>query len=175
MVIAWGAKVDQEFRVKAAKVAADLGVSPSHLMACMAFESGETFSPSVRNAAGSGAVGLIQFMPNTAKNLKTSTEKLAAMTAVEQLDYVAEYFRPWRGRLRNLSDLYLAILLPKAVGKPDEYVLWAKGKAPIAYRQNAGLDANKDGAVTKAEATNKVAAKLNKGLQPGYVWRSEDA
>lgn len=41
-------------------------------MAAMAFESGETFSPSIKNAAGSGAVGLIQFMPSTAKALGTS-------------------------------------------------------------------------------------------------------
>ena len=33
----------------------------------------------------------------------------------------------------------------------------------IAYRQNAGLDANRDGQVTKAEAAGKVAAKYNKG------------
>lgn len=175
MVIAWGAKVSEEFRVKAAAIAVELGVSPSHLMACMAFESGETFSSSIRNAAGSGAVGLIQFMPNTARSMGTSTRALAAMSAAQQLDYVRQYFLPWRGRLHGLGDLYMAILWPKAVGKPDEYILWAKGKAPIAYRQNAGLDANKDGAVTKAEAAAKVEAKLNKGLQPGYVWRSGDA
>ena len=33
----------------------------------------------------------------------------------------------------------------------------------VAYRQNAGLDTNRDGQVTKAEAAGKVAAKYNKG------------
>ena len=57
-------------------------------MACMAWESGETFSPTIRNGAGSSMIGLIHFMPTTAKSLGTSTEALSKMTAVEQLDYV---------------------------------------------------------------------------------------
>jgi soluble lytic murein transglycosylase-like protein len=35
-------------------------------MACMAWESGRSFRPDVKNMAGSGATGLIQFMPTTA-------------------------------------------------------------------------------------------------------------
>src|SRR5690606_22727031 len=86
--LAWGAKVSAEFRARLCEVAAALGVEPDYLMACIAFETGETFRPDVRNAAGSGAVGLIQFMPATARGLGTSTEALARMSAVEQLDYV---------------------------------------------------------------------------------------
>jgi hypothetical protein len=57
-------------------------------MAAMAFETGGSFSPAVPNKAGSGAVGLIQFMPSTAKGLGTSTEALKKMSAVQQLDFV---------------------------------------------------------------------------------------
>jgi hypothetical protein len=46
--IAWGAKVPAEFKLKAIQVATNLGVSPDFLMACMAFETGETFSPSIK-------------------------------------------------------------------------------------------------------------------------------
>ena len=56
--------------------------------------------------------------------------------------------------------MYMAILLPKYVGQPDDAVLFSGG---VAYRQNAGLDTNRDGQVTKAEAAGKVAAKYNKG------------
>ena len=84
------------------------------------------------------------------------------MTAVEQLDYVNKYLSPFRGRMRSLSDVYMSILFPVAVGKPDSYVLFA---APSrAYQQNAGLDVNRDDQVTKGEAASKVQARLDDGL-----------
>jgi hypothetical protein len=161
--IAWGAKVSETFRDRVWWIAGTLQLDPDDLMSCMAWESGETFSPSVRNMAGSGATGLIQFMPKTAAALGTSTAALAAMTAEDQLNYVYKYFRPWAGRLNTLGDVYMAILWPKAVGKPDDYALFTGG---IAYRQNAGLDINRDGVVTKAECCAKVLAKKAKGMRP---------
>jgi hypothetical protein len=102
MAIAWGAKVSAEFRRKVIDLCEWLGADPSHLMAAMAFETGETFSASVRNRA-SGATGLIQFMPSTARSLGTTTDKLAAMTAEDQLDYVRKYFAPYRNKMTTLS------------------------------------------------------------------------
>lgn len=166
---AWGSKVSPEFRSKVKIICSDLRFDPNHLMSCMAFESGETFSPSIKNAAGSGATGLIQFMPRTAKNLGTSTEALAKMTALDQLDYVHKYFLPYKGRLHTLSDLYMAILWPAAIGKPEDHVLWDRSTKPTTYAQNAGLDVNKDGKITKAEASGKVYAKLEKGLKDPFV------
>src|SRR5262245_26842119 len=104
-LLAFGAKVSPEFRTKVVQIAARIGVDPDFLMAVMAFESGGTFSPSVLNAAGSGAVGLIQFMPMTAKMLGTSTAELALMTAEQQLDYVEKYFRSHRRKLETLEDV----------------------------------------------------------------------
>jgi hypothetical protein len=66
--IAWGAKVSPVFKARVLWIADSLGCSPNDLMACMAWESGESFSPSKKNMAGSGATGLIQFMPSTAKD-----------------------------------------------------------------------------------------------------------
>ena len=132
----------------------------------MAFETGGSFSPSQMNHAGSGAVGLIQFMPNTAKGLGTTSETLAAMTAEGQLDYVEKYFAHYKARLHSLSDVYMAILWPAAVGKPDSFVLFSKAVNPIAYQQNHGLDLNGDGTVTKSEAASKVQTRLTEGLQP---------
>lgn len=170
--LAWGAKVSAEFRARAVGIAQRLGVHPDHLMACMAFESGESFRADVRNAAGSGATGLIQFMPATARELGTTTEALARMTPENQLGYVERYFAPYAGRLQSISDVYMAILWPKAIGKPEGYVLWEASRAPTTYRQNAGLDANRDHAITKSEAATKVRQKLQKGLQPGYLWKA---
>ncbi len=165
--IAWGAKVSADFKKKVLEISTHLGVDPDYLMACMAFESGESFSPSKANAAGSGATGLIQFMPATARALGTTTAALAKMTAVEQLDYVEKYFDPYRNRLKTLDDVYMAILWPAAIGRPDSYALFRSPST--AYTQNAGLDANKDGIVTKAEAAARVRAELHKGEQAGFV------
>lgn len=166
--IAWGKKVDDRFlnRVIAIADALDLprGDGPSDLMSCMAWESGESFSPSIRNGAGSGATGLIQFMPATAKSLGTTTDKLAKMTAYDQLEYVYRYFRPYRGRLHNLGDIYMAILWPAGVGKSDNWVLWDSKSRPTTYRQNIGLDVNKDGVITRGECLFKVQEKKTRGL-----------
>lgn len=94
----WGAKVSQTFKERVIWIAQDLGFDPNWLMDCMAFESGESFSPSVRNGAGSGATGLIQFMPSTARALGTTTDRLAAMTAEDQLNFVCTLRRPDLGR-----------------------------------------------------------------------------
>lgn len=164
--IAWGSKVSPMFRARVLWIADTLGCSPDDLMACMHWESGGTFKPDVKNAAGSGATGLIQFMPSTAKGMGTTTAKLAAMTAEDQLRWVYEYFKPWAGKLRNLGDLYMAILWPKGVGQPDHYVLWDRKKMPTTFRQNSGLDVNKDGLVTRAECLVKVNERLARGLRP---------
>jgi hypothetical protein len=163
--VAWGKKVSQTFKERVLWIADDLGCNPDHLMACMAWESAETFRPDIKNAAGSGATGLIQFMPATARGLKTTTDKLAAMSAEDQLRFVYEYFKPYAGRLNNLGDVYMAILWPKGVGKEDHFVLFDRAKTPTTFRQNAGLDVNRDGLVTRAECLVKVNEKLAKGLK----------
>ena len=167
--IAWGAKVSPTFRDRVWWIADQLKLNPDDLMSCMAWESGESFRADIKNAAGSGATGLIQFMPATARGMGTTTAALAKMTPEDQLTYVYKYFRPFAGRLNNLGDIYMAILWPKAVGKPDSYVLWDKGKMPTTFRQNAGLDVNKDARVTRAECLSKIMGKLSKGMQPGYL------
>lgn len=171
--IAWGAKVSQTFRDRVVWCADALNVPVDYLMAVMAFESAETFRADIKNFAGSGATGLIQFMPATARNLGTSVEALASMSPEDQLNYVYKYFRPYKGRLKTLADVYMAVLWPAAIGKPDDFVLWDKQNKPTTYRQNAGLDVNKDGRITKGEAAAKVQAKLEKGRSSGYVWTGE--
>lgn len=168
--LAWGAKVSPLFRQKAIAIATRIQVQADDLMSCIAFESGETFRANVKNAAGSGAVGLIQIMPKTARDMGTTTTALAAMTPEDQLDWVERYFRPYVGRMRSLSDLYMAILWPAAVGKPESHVLWTAAKSPVTYGQNKGLDKNRDGVITKAEAAAKVHAKLIRGMLPGHLW-----
>lgn len=170
-MIAWGAKISEAAREKVAGIAQRLGIDPDFLMACIAFESGESFSPSILNKSGSGAVGLIQFMPQTAALLETTPEDLAAMSVEDQLDYVEKYFAPHRGRLKTLADIYMTILWPKAIGQPDYYVLFDQSDInhPKLYLQNRGLDFNQDGKILKSEAAYPVARKLEKGRLPEYT------
>jgi hypothetical protein len=122
---------------------------------------------------------LIQFMPRTAQGLGTSTEALAQMSAVEQREFVERYLTPYRGRLSTLEDVYMAILMPSAVGRSPEHVLFDRDSQDTderrrawhrrAYEQNCGLDRNGNGKVTKLEVSSVVAAKLEKGRQAEHV------
>ena len=158
--LAWGARVSPEFCTRVREVATNVGCEPDFLMAVMAFETGRAFTSSVRNQL-SGATGLIQFMPSTAVGLGTTVEALAAMTDVDQLAFVERYLQPHRGRLRTVEDLYMAILWPVAVGEPNDFALFRAGT--IQYTQNAGLDSNGDGIITKREAAAKVLEQLAEG------------
>lgn len=162
--IAWGRRVGAAFKNGVIDMAARLRVDPNYLMAVMAFETGRTFDPKIRNAAGSGAIGLIQFMPKTAVGLGTSTAELERMTAVQQLVYVEKHLRPFTGKMVDLPSAYMAVLLPAAVSKAVSHVLFEGGTT--AYRLNKGLDIDDDGKITKAEAAAKVQAALVEGMRP---------
>lgn len=152
---------DQQALVRAAQA---IGIDPSWLASVINFETGGTFSPTVENAAGSGAVGLIQFMPSTARALLgTSTEsdavsKLKGMTFSQQLELVKQYFAPYIDKLHSLEDTYLAVFYPAFIGKPDSAIL---GHAPSTiYTQNAGFDVSGKGFVTKEDITTKIRQVL---------------
>lgn len=181
----WGGKVSRLFRDRVRWMGTALSVAPDDLMGCMAFETGRTFRPDIRNGAGSGATGLIQFMPLTALTFwfsqaeiaamspaekmakgRQCCDRLASMTAEDQLNYVYKYFVPFKGRLKNLGDVYMAILWPAGVGKPDSYVLWEAGKMPTTYAQNRGLDVNGDKRIIRAEAITKVIGVYEIGRLP---------
>ena len=167
---------DQSFKDSVSATAKRLGISEDDLYAVMAFETGGTFNPAEKNKAGSGATGLIQFMPETAKGLGTTTDELAKMTRTEQMKYVEKFLSDKGISGKGLSDVYMAVLFPAAVGKPDDFVLFGKGAIDgytgKAYEQNRGLDANNDGSITKAEASAKV--QQYKGVRPEPATVSSD-
>lgn len=167
---AWSNRVSEEFVRKTKKIAVDLKLpwdGADTMMACMAFETGGKFSPTVKNGAGAPYYGIIQFGEDAATDAGTTLPALLKMTAEQQLDYVYNFFKPYTGKLKTISDIYMRILLPKAVGQPEDYVLFSEANTKSkAYLQNKGLDANRDGLVTKAEASAKVAQKYVEGLNP---------
>ena len=165
--LVWG-KVTREkhgdaFNTKVIEISNHLKCDPNNLMAVMAFETGDTFDTKIRSATGSGATGLIQFMPKTAEGLGTTTSELAGMSGVEQLNFVEKHFKSVAGNraLPQLSDVYMCVLLPSLIGKPDSAVLFKKGTK--AYAQNKGLDIDNNGSITKLEATTKVQERKERG------------
>lgn len=147
---------DQEFMGRVKALATKYGTDPENLLSVMHFETGGSFSPSQRNAAGSSATGLIQFLSSTAEGLGTTTDALANMSRLEQLDYVDKYFA--QSPLKDMGavsgeDLYMSVFWPKAVGKEEDYVLFREGTK--AYEQNSGLDSDGKGYITKADAARK--------------------
>ncbi len=143
------------FRSALAEMALSLGLDPSYIAACMAIETGHSFSPSILNPF-TNAVGLIQFMPSTAALLGTSTAALRAMSATAQLEYVKRFFRPHVGRIRPdvPGDYYLAVFMPAYIGRDPSTVLFSAGET--GYAQNAGLDRNADGVITVGDVTSTV-------------------
>lgn len=161
----YGKDISPEFKSKVVEVSNRLSVDPNNLMAIIAFETGGKFKSNTQNGSGSGAVGLIQFMPSTAKRLGTSTSDLAKMKEIEQLEYVYKYLLPYKGKMKTLEDMYMAVLWPAAVGQPEDYVLFTKNKNNAIYNTNKGLDSNNDGIMTKREIGQKIRNIYNKGLE----------
>lgn len=146
---------DPDFKAKVEKIAKLLGTTSGALMAIFKQESG--VNPHIQNSIG--ATGLIQFMPDTARRLGTTTDALAKMDGVEQLDYVYRYYKMTGVGDGSVGDLYMATFMPKYIGYPDSFVLGqsgAEGFSGKVYAQNRGLDRNRDGAITVADVKQSV-------------------
>ena len=93
-----------------------LQINPAWLMMVMWTESrlnaqavnkqpGDPEDPLVRSVKR--ATGLIQFMPDTALSLGTTTKALYLMNAVDQLHYVYKYFKPWTGKIKSYFFVFI--------------------------------------------------------------------
>lgn len=106
------------------------------------------------------AVGLIGFMPKTAKVLGTSTEELKRMTVSEQLKFVKKYLiLQSNGRkLKSLADVYFTVFYPAAICKADNFVLGdRKISSRSIYNQNPALRHETDSVITVKGIKNKLA------------------
>ena len=125
-----------EFTEKVNNICAELRIEANWLMFVMWFES--RLNHKAVNPI-SGATGLIQFMPSTARSLGTTTDVLKRMSNVQQLDYVLAYLRPYKGKMKTWVDVYLAVFYPRAMGNPNFVIT-----SDIVAKQNKIFDLNKD-------------------------------
>lgn len=154
-----------QFAAQVRQVAANIDVPPGWLMAVMYVES--RFQPSIRNRRGSGATGLIQIMAPTLRDLnrrlgtKYYMRDLRAMTASQQMVLVETYLRMVQeryGSFRSLTDLYLAVLYPKALARGPEAGCYTLFTHPSrTYRSNRGLDENRDKRITVCDLDQRFA------------------
>ena len=125
---------DRSFNEKAANVAKRLGIDKQILLDIMEFES--QVDPQAGNLGAAGqrfATGLIQFVPDTAIGLGTTVDNIYNMTGYQQLDLVEKYFNQFGKNTRragkNLKDLYLLVIRPAALNKPDSHIIgYYKGR-----------------------------------------------
>ena len=151
-----------------------LDIQPDWLVGVMWFES--KLNPAAVNPV-TGATGLIQFMPATAKALGTTTTALKHMNAYEQMTYVYQYLKPYTGRMHSLVDVYFAVFFPKAIGASRDTVLQtSKLSTKTIARQNVIFDANKDDAITVGEVEDYILKLIGQGSKKknliGRLWQA---
>lgn len=143
-------------------------IDPNSLMAVMNSESG--LNHKAVNPKG-GATGLIQFMPDTAVGLGTTTAELKAMTNVQQLAYVKKYFENVNKAnakkgippIKTYYDLYTATFYPAMVGKPDSYVIGSERSPEYAKKvasQNPAIDLGKKGYITHGDFKTWIKSRM---------------
>ena len=157
-----GAEVwnNPEFQNRLQAMCSRLKINPEHLKVVMYKESG--INPQAHNR-NSGATGLIQFMPKTARGLWTTVDALYNMSASQQLEYVEKYYSPYAGKLNSPADLYLATFYPYAIGKSSDFVVGSEiglAEAREIARQNPGIAkfSNNPNGITVAAFNNYVYA-----------------
>ena len=152
-------RVDAAFINKATEVANRLEIPLNWLMAVIELETAGTFSPSIKNHMG--YVGLIQFGKQASDRIGTTQSLLENMTAVEQLEYVYKYYKPYKKKIKNYIDLYIATLFPVALGKPSNFVLEYKTlTAQRVAKANPLFDLNKDNKITVGEIETKLLQRI---------------
>lgn len=161
-------KDDPEFTAELNRVAQQFNINANDLLAVMLVETGGTLNPAIRNPK-SGATGLIQFMPTTARGLGTTTDELARMSRAEQMKYVEKYLTGKLPQGATGGQIYAAVFLPAFI---NEEVLTVKGEA--YYDANVGLDYNQDNKITRTDLDQHVEAmkkryKLQRGDSIGSL------
>ena len=121
---------EPDFLKKLVQVAQELGVSAKALFGIIKHES--HFKHHLPNP-DTNAVGLIQFMPNIATELGTSTHQLGKMSGTEQLDYVYKYLKPKVKPGMSIGDMYMAVFMPAYVNAPNDTVLGKKGGGELGH------------------------------------------
>ena len=137
-------------------IAYELGVEPVYLYKLIYDESkGDTKAYNKR----SGATGIIQWIPSTARKYGTTTKSISKMSLTGQLYLARLYFKDtFPKNYKTYHNLRLAVLCPMAIGKSNHYVIADSttnyGRKVLKYYQDTN-DVNQDGVITVEELLYK--------------------
>ena len=146
-------QLSDEFYRRIIEISQKIECDPNDLMGVINIES--AFKPNAQNKS-TNATGLIQFMPDVAKEYGTTVDELKNMPAERQLDYVEQYFvknkksKKLNGRL-SAGTLYALVFYPALVSGS------VIKKGSDAYNLNKGLDVDNNGEITLSDLSAKVA------------------
>jgi hypothetical protein len=140
-------------RMRLLAIARNHGWDANALAALIHIESGG--DPGIVNKK-SGASGLIQWMPDTAKDYGTTIGKIRSMSAFDQLALAERYWQNvYRAKPADVGDYYMGGFAPQFMGVPEDTVITVNGvqavKGKAVYDQNPGLDWNADGILTAGD------------------------
>ena len=129
-----------EFTQRIKALADRRGISESELYKVIQGESGGNS----RAQNKSGATGLFQFMPDTAKELGTTTKDILSMSPSQQVDLYDKYLDRWNYSGSNRLGIMQAA--PAYANSSPETVVYKKDSA--AWRQNPGWRELNGGSIT---------------------------
>ncbi len=131
------------FKKKLKEISNAINIPESSIIKLMKHESG--LDPKIKNSIG--CVGLIQFCPGGGRtktvNGKTYTLEELRNDLGVQMDAIKDFWVSGyeRGKIKNPADLYIYNFFPVAAGKPDDFVLQAKGlSAKTVAKANPGFN-----------------------------------
>ena len=131
------------FKKKLKEISDEINIDENAIIKLMKHESG--LDPTIKNSIG--CVGLIQFcpgggMPKTI-NGKSYTLDEIRYDLEAQMDGIKEFWSKGHknGKIKRPEDLYIYNFFPVAAGKPDDFVLQAKGlSATTVAKSNPGFN-----------------------------------
>lgn len=132
---------DTRFMNEITRVAQRFGRPVSEFMRVIQGES--NFNPTIRNG-DSGATGLFQFIPSTASMLGTSTDSIANMTPVQQVQLYEKYLDSFDYDGSNALGIMQAA--PAYANRSNGSVIYSVGSR--AWEQNPGWRDGEGGAIT---------------------------
>lgn len=165
------AAIRTAFANKVTEIAAWLQIDPNWLMQVMYAESRLKATAQNIQKGNLVAAGLLQW--TRASGMPGAPASALQYNHLQQLDWVRQYFAPYRGRMHSYFDVYLVTFFPAAVGKPDDFVFaTSKLSASLIASQNPAVNIVKDGKITMAEFKQYVWNSTPEGVR-GFVFKAQ--
>lgn len=115
-------------------------------------QKGDNKDPRIR--CKTRATGIIQFMPNVAKELGTTNSDIYNTDICSQIELAFKYLEPYKEKVKDAISLKIAILYPAALN--NNTIVISKSNDPQAYLSNSALDTNDDNIISKEEVKSHV-------------------